>query len=315
MASELNVGNIDVTPYKNFSGGIPDDHEPDPIGEFIARGIVAERGADGTRVYSDAHRFARGRIDRITGFSGQEKLTCVQARDFLNDMEASRKPKHDTRRCSSCGKLLAWDFIYDIHPVSVRNPDLCNECKLDVQHDREIELEPVAKSRNVNRSIANFLDLGNIVEGRPLPERRDDNINYTLNMSSSTWIESGDRWFTLNNRYYSLQNDLIMYNDLSQAETVRELQDFENRYIDFASFVSNTWTIITSSNLSSNPYYDSLSDTTYYQITTNRPNQRVLLPATTETTSMVDSLVAEEIVDYNFSPVDGRLLPSDDEYF
>ena len=315
MASELNVGSIDVTPYKNFSGGIPDDHEPDPIGEFIARGIVAERGADGTRVCSDAHRFARGRIDRITGLSGREKPTYIRAIDFLNDMEDSRKSKHDTRRCSSCGKSLAWDFAYDIRPLSIRNPDLCNECKMEMQRDREIELEPTEKSKGADKSIVSFLDLGNLVEGRLLPERQDVHIKYALDMSSSTWTENGDRWLTYSNMYYNPQNELIIYNALSQTETAMEFQDFENRYIDFANFVSNTWTIITSSNMSSGPYDDSPSGTTYYQITTNRQNQRVLLPATTETTTMIDSLVAEEIVNSYFSPADERLLPSNDDYF
>lgn len=300
MASELNVGNIDVTPYKNFSGGIPDDHEPDPIGEFIARGIVAERGADGTRVYSDAHRFARGRIDRITGFSGRETPTYVRAENFLNDMDDSRKSKHDTRRCSSCGKLLAWDFVYDIRPVSVSDPYLCNECKMETQRYREIELEPVVKSKGVNKSIASFLDLGNIVEGVPLPELPDVNIDYALNIYSDTWAETVGSRFRANNRHYDIQ--------IVQTETDRQLQDF-------ASFVSNTWTIITSSNLSSNPYDDSPSGTTYYQITTNRPNQRVLLSATTETTSTADSLLAVEIVDDSVSLVDDAALSSNDDYF
>ena len=71
MASELDLGSIDATPYRDFSGGIEDDYEPCPIGEFMARGIVAERGRDGTRVATRAHRIARGRIDTITGYDGR----------------------------------------------------------------------------------------------------------------------------------------------------------------------------------------------------------------------------------------------------
>lgn len=63
-----------------------------------------------------------------------------------------------------------------------------------MQRDREIELEPVAKSKGVNKSIASFLGLGNIVEGRPLPELLDDNIDYALNMSNGALAEILGSW-------------------------------------------------------------------------------------------------------------------------
>lgn len=283
MATELDLGSIDVTPYRDFSGGIPDDHEPDPIGEFMARGIVAERGADGTYVESDAHRIARKRIDRITGYQDREASTTISAREFLNEMEYVMGPPKNKQKCTRCGKLLIFDILKDRHVLPTHSHTLCYACAMSDHRNNEIQLEPEAKRKGVNKSIKSFLTLGNIIEGRPLPT-----VTHIDDISFSDYYS---RYSSIDESFNDLRNNTFVYDDYTNSYFTMQAT------ID--DYLASTWTIITSSSgwtASSNNYYDSFTgSTTVYRVNTPNVTAQMLIPATEENSQVVNNLIDSEI--------------------
>lgn len=237
MASELNLGSIDATPYKDFSGGIEDDYEPSPIGEFMARGISAENGKDGTRVATYAHRIARDRIDRITGYTGRFSHTREDEDDdehipetFLGDMTKSLEPRHNMTRCARCRALIIWDFVNDLgfhDPKRVTDEILCSICRKAVEEEKSIQLEPKVEKKTP-KMIYSFLTLGNILENRPLPQKRTSFDEFDM----STYITSD----------HNTEFDAAVYQ--MNYTTVRNIDylDSQTRYAQMRD-----WMVITTS--------------------------------------------------------------------
>ena len=226
MASELNLGSIDATPYKDFSGGIEDDYEPCPIGEFMARGIVAERGRDGTRVATRAHRIARGRINSITGYDGRfshmrEDDDTHLPNTFLEEMVRSLEPQHDTTCCTRCGFPIIWDFVEDFgyHAPKHEYRVLCARCRKEIEQDKQLQLEPEVEKKTP-KMISSFLTLGNILENRPLPQ---SHVSFD-EFDTSSYIAS-NRVEEINaaiHQYYRVEN--VDYLDLQT--TYAQLRDW-----------------------------------------------------------------------------------------